>query len=183
MCVCVGVGGWEGGGGGHVCRPGDAGGHAARVRARPDSSHTRAAALHPLNHPPPPPPPTLARACSTHPSGGWGEAAELEWGREGYLARASALAPADLVLSSDACYIDQDGASPSTPAFVAAAAALCAPHTICLVAFERRAPEVRQAFVAAARAAFSRVDLLPLGGAVAARALRLDYVDLWRLQL
>lgn len=38
-------------------------------------------------------------------------------------------------------YIDQDGKSPSTPAFVETCAGLCGPSTRCLVAFERRAPE------------------------------------------
>lgn len=36
----------------------------------------------------------------------------------------------------------QDGKSPSTPAFVQTCAGLCGPNTRCLVAFERRAPEV-----------------------------------------
>lgn len=36
----------------------------------------------------------------------------------------------------------QDGVSPSTPAFVETCAGLCGPNTRCLVAFERRSPEV-----------------------------------------
>lgn len=39
--------------------------------------------------------------------------------------------------------LPQDGKSPSTPAFVQTCAGLCGPSTRCLVAFERRAPEVR----------------------------------------
>lgn len=50
----------------------------------------------------------------------------------------------DLVVAADCCYIDQDGASPSTPAFVRTCAGLCGPDTRCLVSFERRAPEVRR---------------------------------------
>lgn len=50
----------------------------------------------------------------------------------------------DLIVAADCCYIDQDGKSPSTPAFVRTCWGLRAPR--CLVAFERRAPEVRLPF-------------------------------------
>lgn len=46
------------------------------------------------------------------------------------------------MLAADCCYIDQDGVSPSTPAFVETCAGLCRPDTIVLVSFERRSPEV-----------------------------------------
>lgn len=44
-------------------------------------------------------------------------------------------------LTTTCSYIDQDGKSPSTPAFVETCAGLCGPSTRCLVSFERRAPE------------------------------------------
>lgn len=46
----------------------------------------------------------------------------LEWGVPGYLEVVDRLAarPVDWVLAADCCYIDQDGTSPSTPAFIQA---------------------------------------------------------------
>lgn len=85
---------------------------------------------------------------------GWAEAAELEWGKPGWLegpVRLLADSGVDLVVAADCCYIDQDGASPSTPAFVETCAALCGPSTRCLVSFERRAPEVGAGRAAATR--------------------------------
>lgn len=82
--------------------------------------------------------------CSPREGAGWVEAAELEWGRPGWLegpVRRLAEPGVDLVVAADCCYIDQDGASPSTPAFVQTCAALAGPTTRCLVTFERRAPE------------------------------------------
>ncbi len=56
---------------------------------------------------------------------------ELEWGSDKANAELPALAAADLqlIVASDVCYVDQDGVSPSTAAFVATCAALCRPHT------------------------------------------------------
>lgn len=113
---------------------------------------------------------------------GWAAAAELEWGRPGWMRTVRRLAdpPPDLVLAADCCYIDNDGASPSTPAFVATCKGLCGPRTRCLVAFERRSPEVRACFLEEARRAFPSVRQVSLSGLPA--ALRAEYVDLWELR-
>lgn len=114
---------------------------------------------------------------------GWAEAGELEWGAPGWMAGVARLAEAgvDLVVAADCCYIDQDGQSPSTPAFVETCAGLCSPATRCLVAFERRAPEVRACLIQEARKRFRSVKQVPL--AHVPPPLRLEYVDIWELRL
>ena len=87
----------------------------------------------------------------------------------------------DLVVAADCCYIDQDGQSPSTPAFVETCAGLCGPVTRCLVSFERRAPEVRACLIQEARKRFRSVKQVPL--AHVPPPLRLEYVDIWELRL
>jgi hypothetical protein len=87
----------------------------------------------------------------------------------------------DLVVAADCCYIDQDGQSPSTPAFVETCAGLCGPATRCLVSFERRAPEVRACLIQEARKRFRSVKQVPLAQVPA--PLRLEYVDIWELRL
>jgi hypothetical protein len=54
----------------------------------------------------------------------------------------------------------QDGETPSTPDFVKILRSLAAPRTRVLVASELRSSEVRDAFQAAARAAFPKVRRL-----------------------
>lgn len=114
---------------------------------------------------------------------GWAEAAELEWGKPGWME--TIVAPlaergvVDLVVAADCCYIDQDGKSPSTPAFVETCAGLCGPKTRCLVSFERRAPEVRACLIQEAGKRFKRVKQVPLSQVP--KALRLEYVDIWEL--
>ena len=117
------------------------------------------------------------------PGRGWAEGLELEWGKAGWMDTVAALAapPPDLVLAADCCYVDQDGVSPSTPDFVRTCAALCGPATRVLVAYERRSPEVQRCFLAEARLAFGRVRQVPL--ADFPRRLRLEYCDIWELQL
>ncbi|KAG2498939.1 hypothetical protein HYH03_003129 [Edaphochlamys debaryana] len=87
----------------------------------------------------------------------------LEWGTPGYeeAARALAAEPVDWVLAADCCYIDQEGTSPSTPAFVRTCTLLCGPTTRCLVCFELRSSEVQRVFVAEAQKAFEKVERLP----------------------
>ena len=118
--------------------------------------------------------------------GGSAVAEELEWGKDGYLERAAALAagqprPVDLVIAADVTYVDGDGASPSTEAFVAACRALCGPETAVLVSFELRSREVKEAFLAAAGAAFSRVERL--SKAALPKGYRVDHVELYQLKL
>lgn len=115
---------------------------------------------------------------------GWAEAEELEWGKPGWMegpVRRLAARGVDLVVAADCCYIDQDGKSPSTPAFVQTCAGLCGPDTRCLVAFERRAPEVRACLLEEAKKLFKRVKQVPLSQVP--RPLRLEYVDIWELRL
>ncbi|PSC76504.1 lysine methyltransferase METTL21D [Micractinium conductrix] len=113
---------------------------------------------------------------------GWAEADALEWGKPGWMEGPVARLASgglDLVVAADCCYIDQDGASPSTPAFVQTCAGLCGPDTRCLVAFERRAPEVRTCLLEEAKKFFKGVRRVPLGQVP--RPLRLEYVDIWEL--
>ncbi|KDD75700.1 hypothetical protein H632_c543p1 [Helicosporidium sp. ATCC 50920] len=107
---------------------------------------------------------------------------ELEWGSEGWLDRLPALRepPLDWVLAADCCYVDRDGASPSTPAFVQTCWELASEKTVVLVAFERRSEEVCRTFEKEARAAFRLCEKVPL--AQYSDALRIEYVDIWRLQ-
>lgn len=120
---------------------------------------------------------------ATAGGGGWAEGEELEWGKPGWMQRVKALAdpPPDIVLAADCCYIDNEGVSPSTPAFVETCAGLCGPATQVLVAFERRAPEVRTCFIEEAKKAFRHVEMVPMSQLPA--PLRLDYCDLWVLKL
>ncbi|KXZ52753.1 hypothetical protein GPECTOR_8g144 [Gonium pectorale] len=94
---------------------------------------------------------------------GYAVCEELEWGSEGYERVAARLAadPVDWVLAADCCYIDQEGTSPSTPAFVRTCALLCGPTTRCLVCFELRSSEVQRVFVEEAQKAFAKVERLP----------------------
>lgn len=81
----------------------------------------------------------------SHEGQAWAEAGILHWGAPGWMDGVRLLAAppgVDLVLAADCCYIDQDGESPSTPAFVETCAGLCGPDTLVLVSFERRSPEV-----------------------------------------
>ncbi len=86
----------------------------------------------------------------------------LEWGKPGYLETAQELAAQlrciDYVLAADCCYIDQDGESPSTTHFVAAARALCTSQTTTvLVCFELRSETVKETFLREAQALFGHV--------------------------
>lgn len=112
---------------------------------------------------------------------GWAAADELEWGKPGWMQSVARMADqgVDLVVAADCCYIDQDGKSPSTPAFVETCAGLCGPSTRCLVAFERRAPEVRACLIEEAKKRFKRVKQIPLSAVP--KPLRLEYVDIWEL--
>lgn len=121
--------------------------------------------------------------ASSGPQGGWAEVAELEWGKEGWMQTVRLMAdpPPDLVLAADCCYIDNDGVSPSTPAFVETCAGLCGPQTKVLVAFERRSSEVRRCFIEEAKKAFSYVEMIPVSQFPP--SLRLEYCDIWELRL
>ena len=77
--------------------------------------------------------------------------------------------------------MDGDDRTPSTPAFVQTCAGLCGPATRVLVACERRAAEVRESLLGEARRRFRRVERVPL--ARYPRQLRLEYVDIWEMQL
>lgn len=118
-------------------------------------------------------------------SGGSAVAEELEWGKEGYLERAASLAGgpggADLVIAADVTYVDGDGASPSTEAFVAACRALSGPSTRVLVSFELRSAEVKAAFLAAAGREFSGVERLPQ--ASLPKGWRAEHLELYQLRV
>ncbi|GAB4822736.1 hypothetical protein N2152v2_009782 [Parachlorella kessleri] len=118
------------------------------------------------------------------PGKGWAVGEELEWGKEGWMDAVRRLAdpPPDLILAADCCYVDQDGKSPSTADFVTTCAGLCGPNTRCLVAFERRSPEVRRVLLEEARKRFSRVERVPVSQ-YGPKSLQLEYVDIWELQL
>ncbi|KAI8470255.1 MAG: putative methyltransferase-domain-containing protein [Monoraphidium minutum] len=115
--------------------------------------------------------------------GGSAVAEELEWGREGYLEHVAALAasPVDLVIAADITYVDQDGQSPSTEHFVATCKGLCGPSTVCLVSFELRSSVVKETFLRASGAAFSRVERL--SKAALPRCYQVDHIELYKLQL
>jgi len=115
--------------------------------------------------------------------GGWAAVEPLEWGKAGWMQRVGAMSdpPPEWILAADCCYIDNDGISPSTSAFVETCAGLCGPGTRCLVAFERRSPEVRQCFLQEAKAKFRRVEMIPVSQFPP--PLRLEYCDLWELRL
>ena len=125
----------------------------------------------------------VLRSASSSLEGGWAEVEELEWGKEGWMKSVQIMAdpPPDLVLAADCCYIDNDGVSPSTPAFVETCAGLCGPNTKVLVAFERRSPEVRKCFIEEAKKAFSHVEMIPV--LQFPPPLRLEYCDIWELKL
>lgn len=55
------------------------------------------------------------------------------------------------------CLHTQDGQTPSVPDFVAACAGLCTSSTKCLVSFETRSSELRQAFLSEASVWFNQV--------------------------
>lgn len=115
---------------------------------------------------------------------GWAQAQELEWGKEGWMKKVALMAdpPLDYVLAADCCYIDNDGTSPSTPAFVQTCRGLCsAGKTRVLVAFERRSPEVRRCLIEEAKKVFPKVDMIPLNSLPI--ELRLPYCDLWEFGL
>ena len=127
----------------------------------------------------------LRSPASSLEAGGWAAVEELEWGAEGWMGRVRLLSapPPDLVLAADCCYIDNDGVSPSTPAFVQTCAGLCGPHTRVLVSFERRSPEVRRCFIEEAKKAFRHVEMIQIQSLRLPPALRLEYCDLWELKL
>ncbi|GIL70837.1 hypothetical protein Vretifemale_1521 [Volvox reticuliferus] len=110
-----------------------------------------------------PVPVSIPRALRKGASEGFAVAEELEWGKEGYEQVVARLAsePVDWCLAADCCYIDQEGASPSTPHFVRTCALLCGPTTRCLVCFELRSSEVQRVFVEEASKAFNKVERLP----------------------
>eukprot|EP00887_Chlorella_sp_A99_P005515 scaffold1.g5515.t1 len=112
---------------------------------------------------------------------GWASAAELEWGKDGWMDTVARMAdpPPDLVVAADACYVDGDDKSPSTPDFVQTCVGLCGPATRVLVAFERRAPEVRRVLLEEAHARFRRVEQVPLSRYP--KPLRLEHVDIWEM--
>ncbi len=127
----------------------------------------------------------VLRTAASPLESGWAEVEELEWGKDNWMQKVKLLAdPApDLVLAADCCYIDNDGVSPSTPAFVETCAGLCGnnPNTRVLVAFERRSSEVRRCFIEEAKKTFRVVEMIPMLQLPA--PLRLDYCDLWELRL
>ncbi len=125
----------------------------------------------------------VLRTAASPPEGGWAEVEELEWGKENWLQRVAVMAdpPPDLVLAADCCYIDNDGVSPSTPAFVETCAGLCGPNTRVLVAFERRSSEVRRCFIEEAKKTFRYAEMIPMSQLPV--PLRLEYCDLWELKL
>lgn len=116
-------------------------------------------------------------------TGGGVEIEELEWGKEGWLTRVETLRhpSPDYILAADCCYIDNDGISPSTPAFVQTCARLAGPNTKTLVAFERRSPQVRKCLLDEASKLFTSVTKLSLHNLPI--PLRLEYCDLWELKL
>jgi hypothetical protein len=67
-------------------------------------------------------------------------------------------------LHADCCYIDNEGASPSTPHFVRTCYGLCGPSTRCLVSFELRSSKVGAGSwaTAAARGTHPYVELCSL---------------------
>lgn len=116
-------------------------------------------------------------------NGGWVEVEELEWGKEGWMRKVEILRHPypDYILAADCCYIDNDGVSPSTEAFVKTCAGLAGPNTQTLVAFERRSPQVRKCFLEEATKLFTSVTKLSLNDLPI--HLRLEYCDLWELKL
>jgi len=125
----------------------------------------------------------VLRTSASASEGGWAEVEELEWGKENWMKRVAVMAdpPPDLVLAADCCYIDNDGVSPSTPAFVKTCSGLCGPHTRVLVAFERRSEEVRRCFIQEAKKSFTYAEMIPMSQLPV--PLRLEYCDLWELRL
>ncbi|KAF8071200.1 Vcpkmt [Scenedesmus sp. PABB004] len=121
------------------------------------------------------------RDTPTGHSSGTAEAEELEWGAPGcdaIVARLASRRP-ELVLAADCCYVDQDGQSPSTPHFVAAARGLCHGGTRVLVSFELRSSAVKETFLAEARSAFSRCTRVPLSRLP--RCYRVEHIELYEL--
>lgn len=89
---------------------------------------------------------------------GWAEARELEWGKEGYEAIVDALAPCEMVLAADCCYIDGDGVTPSTEHFVHAARGLVSPTGVFFCASEIRSSDVRNEMFALLKTHFGSVE-------------------------
>jgi predicted nicotinamide N-methyase len=109
-------------------------------------------------------------------------AAELEWGKEGYLEEAAKIARlanggreggvgsggggdnkdngVDWVIAADVTYVDGDGLSPSTEHFVRACHALSGPKTRVVVALEVRAKSVRDELRRHGARFFERAQLL-----------------------
>lgn len=125
----------------------------------------------------------VLRTAASSAEGGWAEVEELEWGKKNWMHQVALMAdpPPDLVLAADCCYIDNDGVSPSTPAFVETCFGLCGLTTRVLVAFERRSAEVRRCFIQEAKKKFTYAKLIPMSQVPV--PLRLEYCDLWELRL
>lgn len=68
--------------------------------------------------------------------------------------------PLDYVLASDSIYPDPSGCETNAKGFIDACAALCDSHTLVLVTYEWRLPEVRAALLGAARSRFGHVRIL-----------------------
>ena len=92
---------------------------------------------------------------------GTAEAMELEWGATGYRDRVASVAsePVDWILAADCCYIDNEGASPSTRHFIWTCHRLFnSPATRCLVSFELRSNLVKETFLDEGSKAFEHVQ-------------------------
>lgn len=92
---------------------------------------------------------------------GTAEAVELEWGAPGYRDKVNLLAssePIDWILAADCCYIDNEGASPSTRHFIWTCHRLFnSPGTRCLVSFELRSQQIKESFLSEGAKAFHHV--------------------------
>jgi len=109
---------------------------------------------------------------------------ELEWGSPGYVSevRRLALAKYDYVLAADCCYIDNEGASPSTAHFIRTCAMLVSggsPKCRCLVSFELRAAAVKATFLSEAARRFRKVLRVPV--AQLPRGCQVEHIELYEL--
>lgn len=147
--------------------------------AAPFSAPSAAAPKHRPSTPPP-----AGTLCTAPPLGSSGVCMELEWGKPGYLSLCSALSPSSAplayVFAADVCYVDGDGESPSTEAFARACDAVVGQKTVLLVAQERRAEAVRQAWKAQAEQRFESVRML--SSASLPEGLRVPHIDVWELK-
>jgi hypothetical protein len=90
--------------------------------------------------------------------------------------------PIDLIVATDCIYPDPDGTVPSSAAFMAAVAALAVPgHTQCLLSFEARSDELRQALLSAAAAVQGSCRLQQLQQEQLPAAYRSKHIELYEL--